>query len=431
MELLSNTIRARTNENSGLETRPVGSISWALASLCLSMLLASLGTSSANIALPTIAETFRASFHDVQWVIVAYLVAMTSSSVIWGRLGDVWGRQRLLRAGLLVFSMASLASALASALWIVVVARAVQGLGAAIMMALTLAFVSEIVPKEKTGTAMGLLGTTSAVGTALGPSLGGVLIHGLGWRAIFLTQVLLGLLAFALVSTQLRSPARKPAAPLLRLHLFRDTALKASLFANWLVSTVAMTNLVVGPFYLSYGMKLEPGTVGVVLSVGPSVSALAGFPAGRLVDRFGPHRMTLAGLFGIALGDILLSRMPLSWGMVGFVLPMVMITASYALFQAANNTAVMQNLDPSVRGVISGTLSLSRNLGLTTGACLMGAVFAMAAGTSDISAASPNAVSAGMRGAYSVAATLMFSALLIVALAQSRAPRGGTNITSS
>jgi MFS family permease len=85
----------------------------------------------------------------------------------------------------------------APTLWLLIAARALQGLGAAIMMALTMAFVGETVPKAKTGSAIGLLGTMSAIGTALGPSLGGILIAGLGWRAIFLINLPLGILALS------------------------------------------------------------------------------------------------------------------------------------------------------------------------------------------------------------------------------------------
>ena len=94
--------------------------------------------------------------------------------------------------------MASVLCAVAPTLWLLVTARAAQGLGAAIMMALTMAFVGETVPKDKTGSAMGLLGTISAIGTALGPSLGGILIAGLGWPAIFFINVPLGILGLLL-----------------------------------------------------------------------------------------------------------------------------------------------------------------------------------------------------------------------------------------
>ncbi|WP_284190125.1 MFS transporter, partial [Zoogloea oryzae] len=92
-------------------------------------------------------------------------------------------------------------------------ARALQGLGAAAMMALTLAFVADVLPKERTGRAMGLLGTMSAVGTALGPSLGGLLIAGPGWRAIFLVNLPLGIAALYLAARHLPQDARRADAP--------------------------------------------------------------------------------------------------------------------------------------------------------------------------------------------------------------------------
>jgi MFS family permease len=152
---------------------PALSVRWALVSLSLSMLLSSLGTSIANVGLPTLAEVFNASFQQVQWIVLAYLLAITTLVVSVGRLGDLIGRRRLLLSGIAVFTLASALCGLAPSLELLIGTRALQGLGAAVMMALTLAFVSETVSKEKTGSAMGLLGTMSAIGTALGPSLGG------------------------------------------------------------------------------------------------------------------------------------------------------------------------------------------------------------------------------------------------------------------
>jgi len=150
------------------------------------MLLSSLGTSIANVSLPTLAAAFGAGFQSVQWIVLAYLLAVTSLIVGVGRLGDIIGRRRLLLAGIVVFAMASVVCGFAGTLWLLIAARAAQGIGAAAMMALTMAFVGQTVPKDQTGCAMDLLGTTSAIGTALGPSLGGVLIAAFGWRAIFL-----------------------------------------------------------------------------------------------------------------------------------------------------------------------------------------------------------------------------------------------------
>jgi MFS family permease len=181
---------------------------WALTSLALSMLMPSLDTSIANAGLPTLAAAFDATFQQVQWIVLAYLLAVTTLIVSVGRLGDVFGRRRLLLIGIGIFTSASLCCALAPGLGWLIGARAVQGLGAAIMFALTVALVADAVPKTRAGSAMGLLATMSATGTSLGPSLGGLLIAQVGWPSIFVLNVPLGLLNAWLVYRYL--PADRP-----------------------------------------------------------------------------------------------------------------------------------------------------------------------------------------------------------------------------
>jgi len=169
-----------------------------LVSLCLSMLLAALGTSIANVGLPSLAQAFNASFHATQWVVLTYLLAITAVIVNAGRLGDRLGRRRLLIAGLLLFALAGGLCGVAPGLRWLIATRSLQGLGAAIMMAMTLAMVGDTVPQARTARVMGLLGTMSAVGTAMGPGVGGLLLSVWGWRALFLVGMPLGLLAAAL-----------------------------------------------------------------------------------------------------------------------------------------------------------------------------------------------------------------------------------------
>lgn len=138
--------------------QPTPSVRWALASLALSMLLSSLGTSIANVGLPTLAAVFDASFQQVQWVVLAYLLAITTLIVSVGRLGDLIGRRRLLLGGIGLFTLGSALCALAPTLWLLMGFRALQGLGAAIMMALTMAFVGETVAKEKPAAPWGCWG---------------------------------------------------------------------------------------------------------------------------------------------------------------------------------------------------------------------------------------------------------------------------------
>jgi len=451
------------------QAAPPASLRWVLASLALGMLLPSLGTSIASVALPTLAEAFHAAFQQLQWVVLAYLLASTTLLVSVGRLGDLLGRRRLLLAGIALFTVASGLCGLAQGLGQLLAARAAQGLGAAVMLALTMALVGEAVPKARTGAAMGLLGTMSAVGTALGPSLGGVLIAHFGWQAIFFVNLPLGALALWLVQRHLPAdrPAtnrpgfdhagtlllaltlaayalamtlgrghfgalnlalllaaalgaalfvaaeRRAASPLIRLAKFREPALRASLAMSALVSTVMMTTFVVGPFYLTRSMHLGAALVGLVLAAGPVVSAFTGVPAGRSVDRFGATRMCSVGLAAMVAGCLALCLAPAAFGVAGYVAPLALLTVGYALFQAANNTAVMAQVAADQRGVISGLLNLARNLGLITGASLMGAVFAWAAGAEDLGTATPDAVAHGMRVTFAVAAGLVAAGLAL------------------
>ena len=462
------------NNTAALEEAPNSfAVRWTLAGLSLSMLLSSLGTSIANVALPTLTQTFDASFQEVQWVVLAYLLAITTLIVSAGRLADIIGPRRLLLLGIILFTAASALCGAAPTLWLLIAARTVQGLGAAIMMTLSMAFVGETIPKSKTGSAMGLLGTTSAIGTALGPSLGGVLISGIGWRAVFLVNVPLGVVTAALAFHNLPADRlkrkddkasfdnlgtlllvltlgtyalamtvgggnfgsinaalllvaffgaglfvlaqAKASSPLIRLKIFRDLDLSVGLATSALVSTVLMTTLVIGPFYLSLGLGLDTAFVGILMSVGPLVVALAGMPFGRLVDNLGAERMTILGLVGIMVASVTLALIPASFGgITGYIIPIVVLTLGYAMFQTANNTFMMRDVQPDQRGVISGMLNLSRNLGLITGASVMGAIFAFASGKSDIGGVHEEAVAAGMRITFVVAAVLIAVALAIV-----------------
>jgi hypothetical protein len=133
--------------------------------------------------------------------------------------------------------------------------------------------------------------------------------------------------------------------------------------------------------------------------------------------------MTLAGLAAMVAGCVALAVVPVAFGVWGYVAPLVVVTAGFAIFQAANNTAVMAGVDAGQRGVVSGLLNLSRNLGLITGASMMGAVFARAAGTSDIARAGVDAVVAGTHVAFGFAALLVACAGLLALFAARRPGR--------
>lgn len=466
-----------------MHERAIPAVHGALACLALSILLSSLGTSIANVALPTLASAFSASFEQVQWIVLAYLLAMTTLVVSAGRLGDIIGRRRLLLAGLVLFTLASACCAIAPTFVLLVAARAAQGLGAAIMAALGMAIVGEAIPRERTGSAMGLLGTMSAVGTALGPSLGGFMISAFGWRSIFLLNIPLGLLAFYLASRFLPVDGAKSRngragfdsvgtlllaatlaayalamtmgrgapgwigtglilatfiggslfllvearirSPLIQLAAFRGEGLSVNLATSALVATVMMTTFVVGPFYLARVFALDEAVIGMVMAVGPAISIVSGVFAGRIVDRLGAPRLILIGLTEMAIGAVLLSTAGPAFGVAGYIAGIVVLTPGYQLFQAANNTAVMASIPADRRGVTSGLVNLSRNLGLITGASAMGAIFRFASGTGDIAKAAPEAVTFGMQATFGTAAFLIVVAIILATGTRLLAGRAG------
>ena len=440
----------------------------ALVILAGSMLVGSLGISLATVALPALARAFAAPLQSVQWVIIAYLVAVTASIVALGRLGDLLGHARVLILGLAVFALASMACAFAPTLPGLIAARIFQGLGGAVLMALPVSIIRTVVARERTGSAMGLLGTMSAVGTALGPSLGGITIEHYGWRAGF---AVVGLVAFLLLAMAViifsRQPRRETtasatidwfgslllalalsayalsmtsaggvfdarmlfpltamlaalfvwrqmvaASPLVPIALLRNSRIGLSLAMNFFVTTVMMSTLVVGPYMLSLGLGLDESAIGLVMAVGPLTAALSGLPAGRLTDRFGAARMLPAGLAQIVAGLVALAILPQWLGLWGYGLALVLLTPGFQIFLAANNTVTMQTVAEDQRGVLSGLLGLSRNLGFITGASAISSLFALNLGGVELAKAAPPLIAHAFSLTFLMATALPVTALL-------------------
>ena len=381
--------------------------------LALSMLLASLGTSIANIALPTLSSVLSAPFAQVQAVVVVYLVALTITVVIAGRLGDRYGLKPALMTGLVIFGMASLLCGFASNLWLLVGARAFQGIGAAFLMTLAMALVRQTAGKERIGRAMGLLGTVSALGMAIGPSLGGLLIELTGWRSLFWLQLLLAVVAFIFATVTLPDDSNKSAVVKISLWSVMDRHLAPSLILNLLVFAIMMTTLTVGPYYLSLGLELNTTLVGLIMAVGPVISIFSGIPSGRLVDSWGSNRVLLLGLTLLTAGAFLFAFLPNMMGISGYVLAVIVLTPGYQLFQAANNTGTLMSIPKERQGTVSGLLNLSRNIGMIIGASGLGAIFVSGVGTAELANASDVAIATGMQLTFLVAVGMLVCAIVV------------------
>lgn len=439
----------------------------AIAGLSATIFLSSLGGSVVNVGLPTLSRAFAISFPQAQWIVIAYFLAVISLIVNAGRLADSVGRQRLILAGLALFGLASIGAGAASSFWFLIGARALQGVGGAIMLVLAFALVCDIVRPERLGSALGLLAAMSGLGTAAGPSLGGLLIAVSGWRALFLvnvpvciaiawmiyrtvprtlhpeatpwrpdwagTALLISALcaycyaatpasghfatgnAIALTLAVAAAAAfilveRRAADPLLRLGMFRDVVLCGNLAMSVIGSAVIMATLVVGPFYLVEGLRMKPVQAGLILSAGPVISVIAGVPIGRLVDRLGIAAMSISGLVIMGAGTMALA---LGEGIVGlprFVGAMIAVMGGYGAFQIANNAAVMAKSSSGTRGNFAGMINLSRNIGLVTGASVMASIFSATAHDQT----SPGLAAAhGLRATFAAAAGMVAVAVAI------------------
>lgn len=405
----------------------------AFGALAGAVSLASLGTSIAAVALPTLAHDFSADMPQVQWVVVAYLLAVTVAIAPAGRMADLFGSRRMLLGALTLFILACAGAAMAPTLGWLIAARTAQGLAAAVLMSLPMAIIKTLVSSERLGTSMGLLGTVSAIGTAMGPAIGGLLTDTFGWRSLFVLLMLctlsvMGIALRSIPQTERAMPSKErfdwkgcfwfcaallcltlaatvsndrvaalPLAlmalcvtafvlfvrterlavyPLIPMEIVRRRETATSLCLNVMVGSVMMATLVVGPLFLAFGLGLGAAKTGLVMAMGPLIAALSGLPAGRATDRFGAMRTLRAGLGLATAGLIALAVLPAFIGVPGYLIGMALATPGFQLFLAANNTAAMSQIGLQHRGLLSGLLGLSRTLGLLAGAALVPVFFA-------------------------------------------------------
>ena len=449
----------------------------ALIALSGAMLLASMAVSITTIALPALSRAMEAPVSAVQWVVLIYLLSVTVTIVLAGRCADLFGQRFILLTGLIIFTVSSVFCAVAPSLTMLIAARALQGIGGAILIALPVSVIRGMVTGERTGSAMGLLASMSAVGTALGPAVGGLLIAGFGWRSAFILLALSGLIVLGLAakaipaSEQTHKTSRsldlsgalllavvlflyavmtsgqqsgmnwglsrtlpailfalmlfiiveiRSSSPLVPLTVLRNPAISASLITNGLISSVMMAMLVVGPLFLSFGLLLGEAQTGLVVAVGPVVAALAGIPAGRITDRFGVKSVLVAGLSAMSVALICMALLPVRLGTAGYIVSLIMLTPCFQLFLTANNTAIMLAAPEEQRGILSGLLGLSRNLGFMTGASVMATIFITALGQEDLIHAAVNSVSFAFTVTLLTAAGLALISLIITLLSIKR-----------
>jgi len=453
----------------------------ALAGVGMGVLMATLDSSIVNISLPAFVEIFEASFATVQWVILAYILVITSLLLGAARLGDMLNKKYLYLAGLVLFTVGSVLCALSNQIYWLIVCRAIQGLGAVFTQALGIAIITQIFPASQRGRALGIMGSIVSIGIAIGPPLGGLILSVASWHWIFLVNVPIGMAALLIVYRFIPNlPPVRPdqqfdrwggfllfltlglyalgmtsgqqsgfgqplvtfslgaaglglvafvllesriSQPMVDLHLFGNLLFSMNLLMAFLVFIV-MAGMFILPFYLQLVLNLSSSVIGLLMMVHPIGMGIVAPLAGYLSDRFGSRIISLVGLISIAAGCLALSTVKEGMTPLQFLPRTLLFGIGMGLFQAPNNSAVMSTVPPDRLGIGSGLLVLSRTLGQTTGLPLMGSLFSasvLAAGGlpagTDITSAGAQALVGGLQRTYHIAAAFILTSTLIAVLA--------------
>ncbi|WP_245590022.1 MFS transporter [Desulfonatronum lacustre] len=437
--------------------------------------MATLDMSIVNVALPSLAKQLDTDFATVQWVILSYVLVVASLLLLVSRLGDMRGKKGIFSLGLGLFTLASLLCGLAPSVGWLIFFRALQGVGAAMSQALGIAIVTELAPPSRRGRAIGLIGATVAMGLALGPSLGGLIIEFIGWRWIFLINVPLGIAAQWIIAkympalpprqggqrfdipgaiiaaltlaaysmgmtlgqkTGFSAPMsmsllavatiglmafilveRRVQQPMIDMKLFRNPLFSINLVMSLLVF-ISLSAGFIMPFFLQYAQGRPPSEVGLLMMAIPLSMGLVAPFAGALSDHFGPRGLSLLGLLILISGCLAVSTLSLDTPWWGFVLRVLPVGLGVGLFQAPNNSAIMGAVPLERLGVASGLLNYSRVFGQTTGLPMIGSIFTLSVVSAtlepvrtDFAAVPPEALSAGIAGAYQFLALLLLVAV--------------------
>jgi len=399
--------------------------------IALGVIMATLDASVVNIALPTLQRQYSVPTTTVEWVVLAYLITITGLLLTSGRLADLRGRRGIYGSGLVLFTLASLACGFAPGIHALIGARVVQGIGAALVSANGSALLVTAFPLEERGRALGAFGAMVGVGLAMGAPLGGLVIAHWSWRWVFWVNVPLGVLTWLLL--QSRVPADRPsggtpldagaaatwcgalvtlmlalsrgpetgwASPLV-LALFGATAVLLGAFAflesrarhpmlplgillGPLGAAVSLTligqavTVAVGfhlPLYLEEVLNFNAEQTGLWSAILPLAVLFFAPLAGRLSDRFGARLLTTVGMAVTVVGLGLLTRMGTS---MAWPLPLglALVGAGQGLFAVPNASALLSLVPHEQLGIASGLQGTTRNLGLSSGAAIMGAMLA-------------------------------------------------------
>jgi EmrB/QacA subfamily drug resistance transporter len=406
---------------------------WTLAAMCFALFMIMLDNTVVNVALPSIQDDLGATISSLEWTINAYTLTFAVLLVTGGRLGDIFGRRRMFLIGVLVFATSSAAIGLAPDQTWLVLGRAVQGLGAALMMPATLSIITNAFPPEMRGKAIGTWAGVSGLALAIGPVVGGFLTEEVSWRAIFFLNlpVAAGAVAVTLFAThesrdetverridlpgvvtlsigltalvlaliegnawgwgspeivalllaaviglaafaviELRSRV-----PMVDFSFFRSSSFVGANAVAFVISFAMLAVFFFVALYMQNILGYTALEAGVRFLPSTLLIIVTAPIAGRLADRIGPRNLIVAGLLLIATALYIQTHITVHTGYGLLLAAFMVMGVGIGLTMSPMSTAAMNAVDSTKAGVASGILSMSRMVGGTFGVAAIGALF--------------------------------------------------------
>ncbi len=403
--------------------------------VCIGAFMAALDASIVNIALPRLQAEFHVGMDRIEWVSLVYLLTLASSIVLFGRLADMKGRSWMYTSGFIVFAGSSLLCGIAPTFAVLIVARILQAVGAAMLQANSVSIITAVTPQKSRGRAIGIQASAQGIGLTFGPAIGGALLTYFNWRWLFLVNVPIGilgtilaflilprdkkksikesfdflgafLLALSLISltyvlnqaTQFSEHSyilwglslltilgitlfvrteRKAAYPIVELSLFHNKAFSTGNFTGALSFTVMYAVLFLAPYMMEHLFLWSTFFSGLMLTFIPLGMTLITPFSGWIADRTGAKLPTIIGMAATAFGCLLLYFTDSGSGLHRLLLMIALFTVGLGmgLFTPPNNSGVMGAIDKSRLGIAGGILNMSRTVGMNFGIAVGGLSF--------------------------------------------------------
>lgn len=393
----------------------------------LSTFMSTLDSSIVNVALPRMADSLGVTTASIQFVATSYLIVISGTVLIFGKLGDMFGKTSMFTLGVIVFTIGSLLCGLSHSYWFLIMARAVQAIGAAGTMANNQGIITEVFPVHERGKALGLLGTAVALGSLVGPGLGGMIVGVLSWEYIFTINVPIGIIAvagafcllpktkskangkmdlygavlfivtivslFGALSEGLNVGFANPLIltgffiaavcfaaflfvenrrkdPMIQLDIFKNGLFSLSIFCGFISFVAMFCNNIILPFYLQDVMEFSPQKAGLIMMAYPLILMVAAPVSGHLSDKIGSEILTFIGLVFTSIGLFSMSFLNENSAVIIMVCFIGIMSVGMGVFQSPNNSLIMSTVPRDKLGVAGSINALVRNMGMVCGIAL-------------------------------------------------------------